>query len=110
MYQWEAEGNMTFCVKRINPSLNRVDLNGKCKENMTLCNGYCFEDSSECPITTINILKPGSTKIGNTERIFYTTTIGTRYLYSKQEGRPIINLIATFRQRCSNDYHFTDRF
>jgi hypothetical protein len=57
------------------------------------------------------VLKADSTGIGKDRRIFYTTANGSRYIYAKQpHSRPIINLIATFNRRCSNDYNYNDRF
>lgn len=44
MYQWGVDGNMTFCVKRINPSLSQFETDGTCNSNKVHCNGYCFEN------------------------------------------------------------------
>lgn len=110
MYRWGVDGNMTFCVKRINPALNLIDSQGKCSLKLASCSGYCFADSSECPITSINILNSEVDNIKKYHKVFYTTQAGARYISSKQEGRPIINLIAAFRTRCSNDYHYMETF
>ena len=53
MYNWGKNGNISFCGERISDVDNRkFTNNGKCE--LIFCNGYCVEDSSNCPITYID--------------------------------------------------------
>lgn len=100
--------SIIFCAQT---SKTKANFSLECLPSETYCSGYCVNDQSKCPITSIKKLNPNE-PIPNGYNLFYNdSNYLESYIYSRSSKSDyIVGLSAQFQERCANDYKYYDKY
>lgn len=77
----------------------------------TYCSGYCVNDQSKCPITSIKKISVNEPVPSGYSLFYNDSAFFESYVYSRgSKNDYIVGLSAQFQEKCANDYKYYDKY